>query len=174
MHLLLAASLLAICAASVHAETFTVTRTDDPLPDACAPGDCSLREAMQAAEANDPFVETDTIALPNGTYTLIRGPIYVAGQSLHVRGGGSGQTLITSDAPLFGAASGLQRDGDLRLSALSLKVTSDYDSALNAMGRILPMDDAIVEAGHVTAARTHPSPCATASCTSICMPTASF
>ena len=49
------------------ATTFTVTRTDDPPPDACQPGDCSLREAVIAANAGS---GGDTIALPAGDYRL--------------------------------------------------------------------------------------------------------
>lgn len=49
------------------AAPFTVTRTDDPPPDGCAPADCSLREAIVAANS-DP--DPDTITLPAGTYTL--------------------------------------------------------------------------------------------------------
>ena len=37
---------------SAQAATFTVTRGDDPAPDACAPGDCSVREAVIAANAS--------------------------------------------------------------------------------------------------------------------------
>lgn len=42
-----------------------VTRTDDPVPDGCNAGDCSLREAIVGANATP---GTDTIALPAGTY----------------------------------------------------------------------------------------------------------
>ena len=41
--------LLGLMPALAHAQTFKVTRTDDPAPGACAPGDCSLREAVIAA-----------------------------------------------------------------------------------------------------------------------------
>jgi CSLREA domain-containing protein len=48
---------------------FVVTRTDDPAPDGCAVNDCSLREAIIAANATE---AADTISLPGGTYTLTR------------------------------------------------------------------------------------------------------
>jgi CSLREA domain-containing protein len=48
---------------------FVVTRTDDPAPDGCAVGDCSLREAIIAANATE---AADTITLPGGTYALTR------------------------------------------------------------------------------------------------------
>jgi len=50
-----------------RAASFTVTRTDDPAPDGCVPGDCSLREAIIAANAH---LGEDTITLGPGTHTL--------------------------------------------------------------------------------------------------------
>ncbi len=49
-------------------ETFNPTRFDDPVPNGCQPGDCSLREAVLAA--ND-TPEADTIVLSNGTYQVL-------------------------------------------------------------------------------------------------------
>ncbi|MDQ5809611.1 MAG: CSLREA domain-containing protein [Actinomycetota bacterium] len=49
------------------AEEFTVTRTDDPLTDACMPDDCSLREAV--IEANNRGGH-DTILLSKEVYSL--------------------------------------------------------------------------------------------------------
>ncbi len=46
---------------------YTVTRTDDPIPDSCLPADCSLREAVRAANT---AAGTDLIVLPASTYTL--------------------------------------------------------------------------------------------------------
>lgn len=55
-----------------YAATFTVTRTDDPMPNGCAVDDCSLREAIIAANAAS---NADTIVLPSGIYTLtLAGP----------------------------------------------------------------------------------------------------
>jgi CSLREA domain-containing protein len=42
---------LAVLPAAAAADTFRVTRVDDPPPGACNPGDCSLREAVVAANA---------------------------------------------------------------------------------------------------------------------------
>ncbi|MBI4259551.1 MAG: CSLREA domain-containing protein, partial [Actinobacteria bacterium] len=56
-----------IGAYEVAPTTFTPTRTDDPAPDGCAPEDCSLREAVIAAN-QDPAA--DTIQVPAGTYDL--------------------------------------------------------------------------------------------------------
>ncbi|MCB0170371.1 MAG: hypothetical protein KDJ97_07450 [Anaerolineae bacterium] len=46
---------------------YTVTRFDDPIPDNCLPSDCSLREAVRAANITP---GTDLIVLPAGVYTL--------------------------------------------------------------------------------------------------------
>jgi len=64
----------AALAAAPHAAaaTFTVTRTDDPAPDLCVVGDCSLREAVLAANARP---GGDTIVFPAGHFRLgIAGP----------------------------------------------------------------------------------------------------
>ena len=52
---------------SVHAASYTVTRNDDPIPDGCAINDCSLREAILAANS---AAGLDEITLGNDTYTL--------------------------------------------------------------------------------------------------------
>ena len=59
------AAIVSVTAA--QAATFSVTRFDDPTPNACAPGDCSLREAVIAANA---AAGADTIAIQGGVYTL--------------------------------------------------------------------------------------------------------
>jgi hypothetical protein len=52
------------------ADTYTPTRFDDPSPDGCKQGDCSLREAVIAANAHS---GTDVIVLRGGaTYNLSR------------------------------------------------------------------------------------------------------
>lgn len=56
--------------ASAGAETFQVTRYDDPAPASCIPGNCTLREAVNASNNNGPGAH-DTIVLPSAqTYTL--------------------------------------------------------------------------------------------------------
>ncbi|MEM9530300.1 MAG: choice-of-anchor Q domain-containing protein [Pseudomonadota bacterium] len=52
---------------SAQAATFTPTRFDDPPPDGCAVGDCSLREAVIDA---DQTTDSDTIVLGAGTYAI--------------------------------------------------------------------------------------------------------
>jgi len=94
---------LAVLCVRAQAESFVVTRFDDPLPDACQPADCSLREAATAASQNDPFAGTDRIQLAAGTYTLIRGelPLGSRTQVLEIVGAGSAQTHLVTDAALF-------------------------------------------------------------------------
>ena len=58
------------------AATFTVTRTDDPVPNGCLPTDCSLREAVIAVNAGS---GGDAIALPPGDYRLAISGIDSAG-----------------------------------------------------------------------------------------------
>lgn len=53
---------------AAHAATYTVTKTSDSFDGACN-SDCSLREAVAAANANP---GTDTIVLAGSTYTLSR------------------------------------------------------------------------------------------------------
>ncbi len=65
--LVVGATFLAL-AAEAGAATFTVTRTDDPVPGACD-SDCSLREAVRAANSG---AGGDTIVVPAGHYRLTR------------------------------------------------------------------------------------------------------
>ena len=80
-----------------HAVTFVVTRTDDPSPDGCQPGDCSLREAAIAADGNDEFAARDVISLPAGAYALTLGELPMH-QNLEIAGSGSAQTSVNCGA----------------------------------------------------------------------------
>jgi hypothetical protein len=91
-HSLLALA-LALAAFGAHAATFEVTRADDPVPGACAPGDCSLREAVDAT-ASTP--EADTIVLASGQYQVTRGEIGID-REIAIEGAGSDATRITSN-----------------------------------------------------------------------------
>jgi len=51
----------------IHASDLTITRVDDPTPDGCAIDDCSLREAIIAANTE---AGANTIHVRPGTYTL--------------------------------------------------------------------------------------------------------
>lgn len=62
---------LVCCAAPAGAKTYEVTRKSDPAPGKCKPNDCSLREAVLAANAH---AGADAIVLPDrqGAYNLTR------------------------------------------------------------------------------------------------------
>jgi hypothetical protein len=130
----LALAALTLFCLSARAETFVVTRFDDPLPDGCQPGDCSLREAATAAASNDAFGGDDAIQLGAGAYTLIRGelPWGSADQKLEIAGAGSTATHVTTDAPLFSALT------DRSLRVRGLEFTSTAGTAFHTNAR---MDD---------------------------------
>lgn len=118
----------------LQAATFTVTRLDDPLPNGCSPADCSLREAMIAANANP---GTDRIVLAAGTHVLSRtqatgsggsqsgGPLQPL-ESVQIEGAGVGLTLIRWQAgsthanPLIQVESSVSAPLALELSGLAL------------------------------------------------------
>jgi CSLREA domain-containing protein len=98
-----------LCAASAGASTFKPTRFDDPTPGKCKPSDCSLREAVNAANKRP---GEDVIALGPRTYRLeipqaspdtprigdldVIGPAAVKGKGARqtkVRGSGSGRVF---------------------------------------------------------------------------------
>ena len=110
----LAASVALTAAANGHAATFTVTRLDDPAPGACD-SDCSLREAVRAANAG---LGGDTIAIPAGRFRLtIAGAAENAAatgdldltKSVTIQGAGARQTLIDGSGidRVFDVASGV-------------------------------------------------------------------
>jgi hypothetical protein len=97
---LLAAALLALSLAGARpalAAGFAVTRTDDPAPNGCLPGDCSLREAVIAANASP---GPDTIAVPSGTFALS-----IAGANEDAAA--TGDLDLTGDVTVTGAGSGV-------------------------------------------------------------------
>jgi len=61
------AALFVMQGASANHYDYTPTRFDDPTPNGCQPADCSLREAIIAAEDT---MGANTIHAPAGTYTL--------------------------------------------------------------------------------------------------------
>lgn len=93
--------LIALAASSTAgAATFQVTRTDDPAPDGCTRHDCSLREAVLAANT---LAGADVIVLGAATYTLSRtssepavdsrGPLVIR-EALEIRGAGRSKTRV--------------------------------------------------------------------------------
>ncbi|MBK9657437.1 MAG: hypothetical protein IPO66_19155 [Rhodanobacteraceae bacterium] len=90
---------LCACPPGAGATTFAVTRVDDPLPNGCQVGDCSLREAVLAANANG---DSDVIQLPSGTFVLTRGTLAIS-NPVQLRGSTTTPTIIDGDGaqPLF-------------------------------------------------------------------------
>ena len=83
----IALATLAVFASSAAAKTFTVTRNDDPVPTVCDQGDCSLREAVLAANVHQ---GTDTVEFANG---LSGSTIQLAHGELSIR------SKVTIDGP---------------------------------------------------------------------------
>jgi hypothetical protein len=82
--------LTAVAAAPLHADTFEVTRADDPAPNGCLVGDCSLREALDAAQSTP---AADTVLLDAGQYFFSLGELVVVGHVTLV-GAGMDQTTV--------------------------------------------------------------------------------
>ncbi|HEY7630807.1 MAG TPA: choice-of-anchor Q domain-containing protein, partial [Thermoleophilaceae bacterium] len=101
--------------------TFTVTKTADVNDGGCLPGNCSLRDAVSAANAT---AGTDTISLPPGQFKLegAAGEDANAGgdldvtESLKVVGAGAGATTID--------ANHIDRAFDMRVNTATLSVTN--------------------------------------------------
>lgn len=90
----LLAGILLSCVASA-AQTYTVTRTDDPAPNGCQVGDCSLREAVLEANSVDGL---DTVQLAAATYS-VDSTIEITGQ-LRIAGADAAQTHVVASGEL--------------------------------------------------------------------------
>ena len=114
----------------LHAATYPVTRSDDPAPDACAAGDCSLREAVLAANATP---DDDRIDLPSALHQLALGKLDVTG-SLEIAGTGMDTTIVRGDglAGVFEVASG----ASLRMSGMAIDGPEPFASRVS-MGSIV-------------------------------------
>lgn len=91
---------------SAHGATYIPTRFDDPAPNGCLVGDCSLREAVIAANATS---AEDVIQLASGTYTLSRACAAESAQcldldvtqTLRIVGQSATGTVIANAVPWF-------------------------------------------------------------------------
>lgn len=91
---LLVAGLLALAASSASAATLTVTKVADTNDGSCTPADCSLREALAAADADPPG---DVVNVPAGTYTaamVVGNGVYGPHGTYTIVGAGAGKTII--------------------------------------------------------------------------------
>ena len=147
---LVAALLFALISANVHAATFQVTRLDDPSPNGCLAGDCSLREAMAAAGANDPLGPTDVVVVPAGTIQLTRGELTVVAQRLRVQGAGSNLTRVVQTEEFtnmfFTAAGGDLAVVGMRLDSFKAPIDGCY---AGFQGVPVLVDDIIFEGGNL-------------------------
>jgi CSLREA domain-containing protein len=89
----LIAAMVMFPATSFHADTFPVTKTADTDDGTCDP-DCSLREAIGAANAN---AGPDDVPVPAGNYLLTLGQLHVTDE-LSIAGGGQANTVIDGNA----------------------------------------------------------------------------
>src|SRR5262249_42518036 len=76
-----------------RAGNFAVTKTGDSERGACSPGDCSLREAIEAANA----AGTSTISLPAGTYVLTIAKTLTLSADITITGAGSTTTIVDAN-----------------------------------------------------------------------------
>jgi hypothetical protein len=81
-----------VFAGSAAANTFTVTTTADDVG-TCDPGDCSVREALAAADAN---FGADTVSIPAGHYVLTQGELHIdeIDDTLNIVGAGARSTIL--------------------------------------------------------------------------------
>ena len=108
-------AILTLHLAASASSDFTVTRADDPAPGACDPSDCSLREAVNAADAAS---GRQVIDVPDGmTVTLTIGPLYITGD-LTIAGHGPGSSVITSNGTQIVA---IQGGGDAIIQDIKIR-----------------------------------------------------
>lgn len=132
-----ALTLLLCVAASASADTYTVTRTDDPAPGACLPLDCSLREALEASNASTAV--DDLVVVPGNAvpYAVEIDSLPILDE-VEVRGEGADRTVLKGTSATFvvgngsegvvlvgltiaGGAGGIQNNGGLTLRRVSVE-----------------------------------------------------
>lgn len=134
------ALLALLCAATASAQTYTVTRTDDPNPAPCEPSDCSLRGALAAANATTSV--DDVVVLPaSATPYLLQYEFltFTIKDEVEVRGAGANQTIVKGDGQesifyvepgikatlsgltITGGTSAIQSNGDLLVRGVSIE-----------------------------------------------------
>lgn len=102
---------LLLAAATASAQTYTVTRTDDPYPAPCEPGNCSLRGAVMASNATTGV--DDVVVIPaNASPYLIQYeflPFFISDET-EVRGSGANQTVVKGDGleSIFAVGTGIK------------------------------------------------------------------
>ncbi|HEU4737570.1 MAG TPA: choice-of-anchor Q domain-containing protein [Solirubrobacterales bacterium] len=109
--LVLALVALLLGAATASAQTYTVTRTDDPIPGACEPSDCSLREAVMASN-NSTGVDDVVVVPANPSPYIIQYEFlsFFISDETEVRGAGANQTVVKGDGQesIFAVGAGIK------------------------------------------------------------------
>jgi len=124
MRRLAATLILSMLSAPLPADTFVVTRGDDPVPNGCLAADCSLREALEAAHATP---GADIIRLGAGQHFVTRGDLDAFGQLL-IEGAGSGATDIVGS----GGPSALRIAAQSQVSLRGVRYAATGGTAISA------------------------------------------
>lgn len=97
------------------AETYTVTRTDDPAPGPCMPGDCSVREALKAS--NESTTVDDVIQIPAAAdhYAIDLGQLETT-DDVEVHGAGADRVVLDAG----GASIAVRIEGRVLLEGLTI------------------------------------------------------
>lgn len=139
----LACLLLGVAVApSAIADTFKPTRFDDPAPaNKCKPDDCSLREAVRAANNQG---GRDEVVLKEGTYELEilgSGPPFESGDldiftGLELRGKGARQTKIDANGidRVISNGCGISTTGSVTIERLTLRGGDPGANPFNCTG----------------------------------------
>ncbi len=150
----IALAVLLLASISARTATFTVTRTDDPVPNGCQANDCSLREAVMTANA---LSGPDRIILPAGIYQLTItgagdasvGDLDIA-TDIEIVGAGAASTTIlgeNSDRIFYVAGGG-------RLTLRRLTVDHGRDSSGVGGGAIWTNDALTIEDTVISGSQT--------------------
>lgn len=134
-----ALALLVCLVGSAAAQTYTVTRTDDPNPAPCEPGNCSLRGALTAS--NSTTTVDDVVVLPASAtpYRLQYEFIFFdINDEVEVRGAGADKTVVEGDGEetiffvggvkatlsgltITGGQAAIQNNGELLVRGVSIE-----------------------------------------------------
>src|SRR6188472_793361 len=130
---------LLLGAATASAQTYTVTRTDDPIPGACEPGDCSLREAVMAS--NGTTSVDDVVVVPaNPSPYVIQYEFlsFFISDETEVRGAGANQTVVKGDGQesIFAVGTGIK-------ATLSGMTITNGTSAIQSNSELIVRDVSI-------------------------------
>jgi hypothetical protein len=144
-------ALLLVPAGSAIAATYTVTRTDDPIPGPCEPADCSLREALMAA--NGTTAVDDVVVVPASAapyliqYEFI--PFTIADET-EVRGAGATQTVVKGDGQETVFAIGGVKTILVGLTITNGKGAIENNGALTIRGVSIEHNEHELTAGGIT------------------------